>query len=134
MSATRVSPILSKVSQKVLIHETFQNTIQGEGYWTGALVDFIRFYGCPVGCPWCDTGYAATTDQTKLPQQHRTIKSLTMTNLSILEGLGMSLIPVFTYKADFRHFEYMLENYEYIALGGLFDKPNLKKWLDACFF
>lgn len=40
------------------IHETFQETVQGEGYWTGALVDFIRLYGCPVGCPWCDTGYA----------------------------------------------------------------------------
>ena len=26
--------------------------------WAGAPVDFIRLYGCPVGCPWCDTGYA----------------------------------------------------------------------------
>lgn len=40
------------------IHETFQSTVQGEGYWSGALVDFIRLSGCPVGCPWCDTGYA----------------------------------------------------------------------------
>ncbi|MEM9538110.1 MAG: 7-carboxy-7-deazaguanine synthase QueE [Cyanobacteria bacterium P01_E01_bin.42] len=40
------------------IHETFQETIQGEGYWIGSPCDFIRLYGCPVGCPWCDTGYA----------------------------------------------------------------------------
>lgn len=40
------------------IHETFQLTVQGEGYWSGSLVDFIRLSGCPVGCPWCDTGYA----------------------------------------------------------------------------
>lgn len=43
---------------KLPIHETFQSTIQGEGYWTGSLVDFIRLAGCPVRCPWCDTGYA----------------------------------------------------------------------------
>nr|WP_255699328.1 7-carboxy-7-deazaguanine synthase QueE [Tychonema sp. BBK16] len=40
------------------IHETFQCTVQGEGYWTGTLVDFIRLAGCPVRCPWCDTGYS----------------------------------------------------------------------------
>ncbi len=43
---------------KLPIQETFQNTVQGEGYWTGVLVDFIRLAGCPVRCPWCDTGYA----------------------------------------------------------------------------
>lgn len=43
---------------QVPIHETFQSTVQGEGYWTGTLVDFIRLAGCPVRCPWCDTGYA----------------------------------------------------------------------------
>ncbi|MGK7924700.1 MAG: 7-carboxy-7-deazaguanine synthase QueE [Spirulina sp.] len=42
----------------LLIHETFQETIQGEGYWLGTPCDFIRLYGCPVRCPWCDTGYA----------------------------------------------------------------------------
>ena len=44
--------------QTIPIHETFQQTIQGEGYWAGTPVDFIRLAGCPVGCPWCDTGYA----------------------------------------------------------------------------
>ncbi len=40
------------------IHETFQETIQGEGYWAGTPADFIRLAGCPVRCPWCDTGYS----------------------------------------------------------------------------
>lgn len=39
------------------VQEIF-STIQGEGYWAGAACDFVRLYGCPVGCPWCDTGYA----------------------------------------------------------------------------
>ena len=49
---------MSNLQVKLPIHETFQSTVQGEGFWTGTLVDFIRLAGCPVGCPWCDTGYA----------------------------------------------------------------------------
>ena len=41
------------------IHETFQETVQGEGYHAGTPCDFIRTYGCPVGCYFCDTGYAS---------------------------------------------------------------------------
>ena len=47
----------SNLQIKLPIHETFQCTVQGEGYWTGTLVDFIRLAGCPVRCAWCDTGY-----------------------------------------------------------------------------
>ena len=43
---------------KVPVHECFKQTIQGEGYWTGVLCDFIRLHGCPVGCPFCDSLYA----------------------------------------------------------------------------
>ena len=49
--------LVSNLQIKLPIHETFQNTVQGEGFWTGTLVDFIRLAGCPVRCPWCDTGY-----------------------------------------------------------------------------
>lgn len=42
----------------MLVQETFQQTIQGEGYWAGNVVDFIRLYGCPVQCAWCDQEYA----------------------------------------------------------------------------
>lgn len=43
---------------KIPVNETFQQTIQGEGYWAGTPVDFIRLAGCPVGCSFCDTGFA----------------------------------------------------------------------------
>lgn len=36
------------------INEMFQ-TLQGEGFYTGAPAIFIRLQGCPVGCSWCDT-------------------------------------------------------------------------------
>jgi organic radical activating enzyme len=56
------------------IHETFQKTIQGEGYWAGTPVDFIRLAGCPVGCHYCDTGYA--DGGINLPRQMRTFDEL----------------------------------------------------------
>ena len=56
------------------IHETFGPTVQGEGYWSGVLVDFIRLHGCPVGCPWCDTGYANGGGD--IPRQMVSIKNL----------------------------------------------------------
>ncbi|MFM7365501.1 MAG: 7-carboxy-7-deazaguanine synthase QueE [Cuspidothrix sp.] len=65
---------MSILEIKLPIHETFQSTVQGEGYWTGSLVDFIRLSGCPVGCPWCDTGYA--DGGANLPRSERTIGEL----------------------------------------------------------
>jgi 7-carboxy-7-deazaguanine synthase len=56
------------------IHETFQSTLQGEGYWTGALTDFIRLSGCPLKCHFCDTGYADGGKNT--PRQQIAINEL----------------------------------------------------------
>lgn len=36
------------------IHEQF-HSFQGEGYHAGRAAYFIRTYGCPVHCPWCDS-------------------------------------------------------------------------------
>ncbi len=36
------------------IVETFYS-IQGEGLYAGAGAYFVRLFGCPVKCPWCDT-------------------------------------------------------------------------------
>ena len=65
---------MSLLEIKLPIHETFQSTVQGEGFWTGCLVDFIRLSGCPVGCPWCDTGYA--DGGTNLPRVNHSIGEL----------------------------------------------------------
>ena len=37
------------------INELF-TSIQGEGVNCGIQTTFIRAQGCPVGCPWCDSG------------------------------------------------------------------------------
>lgn len=59
------------------VHETFSSTIQGEGYWAGAIVDFIRLHGCPVGCEFCDSLYAPQDGGGKLaPRTPRTIAEL----------------------------------------------------------
>ncbi|CBN59091.1 MULTISPECIES: 7-carboxy-7-deazaguanine synthase QueE [Kamptonema] len=64
----------SNLHIKLPIHETFQSTVQGEGYWSGTLVDFIRLAGCPVHCPWCDTGYSEGGKD--LPNVQRSIVEL----------------------------------------------------------
>jgi hypothetical protein len=56
-------------------------------------------------------------------------------NLHRLEKMGLQTIPIFTYKADIKHLEYYLRNYEYIGLGGLVGRPakEIQQWLDYCF-
>lgn len=52
--------------QTYQITETFRS-LQGEGFHTGRSAFFIRFAGCNLECPWCDTDcgfvYAATKAQ-----------------------------------------------------------------------
>jgi len=61
----------------------------------------------------------------------------TWVNQGILEGLGMKPLPIVTFGVSLNHLDRALENYDYIALGGLVpytrDKAKLKSWLDACF-
>ena len=64
---------------KINIQETFQNTIQGEGYHSARPCDFIRLYGCPVGCFFCDTGYAFPDGEwysKQIPKETRTFEEL----------------------------------------------------------
>ncbi len=39
------------------IHEIFE-TLQGEGRQTGRPCVFVRFTGCNLACPWCDTDFS----------------------------------------------------------------------------
>ena len=41
--------------------EIFQSK-QGEGIWTGQSSVFVRFFGCPLRCRFCDTVYARSND------------------------------------------------------------------------
>ena len=39
------------------LHEIFE-TLQGEGVQTGRPCVFVRFSGCNLACPWCDTDFS----------------------------------------------------------------------------
>ncbi|MBQ9185947.1 MAG: radical SAM protein [Bacteroidales bacterium] len=41
------------------INEIFYS-LQGEGFWTGTPAVFLRFSGCNLKCPFCDTDFAAS--------------------------------------------------------------------------
>ena len=43
------------------VHETFHSW-QGEGFHLGRSAYFIRLFGCPIHCPWCDSAGTWHTD------------------------------------------------------------------------
>ena len=56
---------MTTTGAKTLLVEEIFETIQGEGAFTGVPVSFVRLYGCPVGCDFCDQGWAASADTTR---------------------------------------------------------------------
>lgn len=49
--------------KKYRINEIFYS-LQGEGRWSGRPAIFIRFSGCNLACPFCDTDFKAYTEMT----------------------------------------------------------------------
>ena len=45
------------------VNEIFYS-IQGEGAFAGTPAVFVRFSGCNLGCPWCDTDHARAEEMT----------------------------------------------------------------------
>ena len=50
-----------KAGKAMQVLEIYQSK-QGEGIWTGQPSVFVRFFGCPLRCRFCDTIYARTAD------------------------------------------------------------------------
>lgn len=59
----------------------------------------------------------------------------TLKNQKVMEKAGLYPLPCFHYGSDIKYLEYYLENYEYIALGGMvpISSPQLIQWLDDIF-
>lgn len=56
------------------VNELFYS-VQGEGYWAGRAAVFIRFSGCNLRCPFCDTDFSAynVMDDTDILNQVRSV-------------------------------------------------------------
>ena len=51
---TQPAPVASSFATAYPVYETFHSW-QGEGEHAGKSAFFIRLFGCPLRCPWCDT-------------------------------------------------------------------------------
>ena len=49
------------------INEIFVS-LQGEGYWTGTPMVFLRFAGCNLRCPFCDTAHTSPSTPMSLEE------------------------------------------------------------------
>ena len=49
---------------KLRVNETFVS-LQGEGHFTGTPAFFLRFSGCNLQCPFCDTNHQAFTEMSE---------------------------------------------------------------------
>jgi len=72
-----------------LIHEMF-HTFQGEGEHMGKPAFFVRTFGCPVKCPWCDS--AGTWHPRHIPKDVQRLTSREIADLA--HGAAVDIVVI----------------------------------------
>ncbi|MBR5689928.1 MAG: 7-carboxy-7-deazaguanine synthase QueE, partial [Prevotella sp.] len=62
--ATATRPSTKKTNKTVKVNEIFYS-LQGEGANTGTPAVFVRFSGCNLTCPFCDTEHLSGTEMSE---------------------------------------------------------------------
>jgi 7-carboxy-7-deazaguanine synthase len=71
------------------IYETFAS-YQGEGTHTGVAAFFIRTFGCPIQCPWCDA--AGTWHPDHIPERIERLDAQQLTQLARESGRELVIV------------------------------------------
>ena len=105
------------------INEIFYS-IQGEGCFAGTPAIFIRFSGCNLKCPWCDTKHEDGKIYTKeeLECSINTLVKETNCNRLILTG-GEPTLQISNEEELFKGYE------RYIETNGLIPAPDWIDWI-----
>ena len=92
-AAEPFGPIERRNSYPVI--EIFQS-IQGEGFYMGTPCNFIRFAGCNLNCPWCDTEWSKPTLGNLYVEEivEKLDKTLPLTVLTGGEPMLQNLVPL----------------------------------------
>lgn len=106
------------------VNEIFAS-LQGEGYWTGRAAVFVRFSGCNLRCPFCDTDFRQYESLTREEILRRVQEASSGCRFVILTG-GEPTLQVDRELVDLFH-----QHHYYIAMetNGTLSYPEGVDWV-----
>ncbi len=126
--------------KKLPVLEIF-SSVQGEGYFSGQNVTFLRLAGCDVGCPWCDTkeSWEIKKDQYMAINQILSLVNLYNNKTVVITGGEPMMwnLEILTFQLKQAGYFINLETSGAYPFSGQFDwiclspkkfKPVLKDW------